>query len=205
MSNAPQSTPINLTAWQVRAAHAGRLKLLFVPMERQPEDSDWFPATMQIDDRRNVYRIGSRQFVAKFRPHPPGSEVWGREDFRLGTCSNPECHGMAGYSDGESKLHPESKAGSESWCRVWRQIEADDMPEWASRFRYPVVASTPMLLKDVSEADAVLCGLSPWTHRTEGAITAKHQMFEDWSSRYGERYPFDMAWAWRVELGDNNG
>ena len=209
-----KSTPITLTDWQSRAWLAGRLSLLFVPIKDQPpvlrEGVTW--KARQLDSGKwelSAESGDSRAFLIYECPYPPGSRIWGREKIHLGTCSNSARHGMAGYSDGGSKLHPESQPGSEWWCRAWGTIQADEMPEWASRFSFTVVSAAPMQVKDVSEQDARLTGINGGCLKCGneepcGCDTptpdCRDSFIGDWMLRHGSRHPWESAWAWRIEL-----
>lgn len=172
MATAVKERPILFSSEMVRAILDGRKTMTrrvakdlteWVGEETQqgPLDRVYYDAARGVAVNEYQHRVDDTT-TAEFKcPYgQPGDRLWVRETFQLGTCDNPKCHGMAGYSDGESKLHPDSQPGSESWARLWRRIPSIHMPRWASRITLEVTAVRVERLLDITESDALSEGVT---------------------------------------------
>jgi hypothetical protein len=71
------------------------------------------------------------------------------------------------------------------------------MPRWASRITLEITEIRVERLQEMSEADAQAEGFMPWTHRTEGKISARQQFVELWNKINGKTHPWESnPWVW---------
>ena len=137
-----------LADWEVQALREGRKTQLRRPVDlRKPRSCSRYvhPDALLPADVLSRY------------PHPePGDLLWVCED---GSISLEGDAWM--YPDHGGKLGPGAPAGSECWCREWRDCRAAFMPRWASRITLEVTSIRAERLCDISEADALAEGCMP--------------------------------------------
>lgn len=138
--------PYTLTPSQVRAAQEGRLRLLIVPLEVDPEA---YPYCGSIDERDGGLWISfwDEDHIARHDqglPYTVGDRLWCREEYTLTVPKRRVIYG-AGHKSHDDVL----------WS------SPDTMPQWASHFTLEVVAVTVKRLQDVTEEEARLAGRAP--------------------------------------------
>lgn len=204
---------VNLSSEEVRAALAGRLRLLVRPVQGVEGDSirlrdgQYFP--LPTSERvRDHWRV-----TPNFCPlDKPGDVLIGRETWR--PCGDLDLNTYIQYhADRACKRWDYSRG---YWCEEaageigeetpWRSPQT--MPAWASRIRLRRVGEARVVrVQGVTPVDAYDAGclasfvMVATTHfpgfKTQ-KCTPPLEVFRDhWTARYGKRYPWDSnPWVW---------
>jgi len=204
-----------LADWQVRAYLAGELSVLFVPMNPQP------PRGWIIAINPDSYLPGDQAFMDPTHPiatYPtlycnfaPGDTLLGKETYRKWV------------GDGGRwvvRYKADGVLNKDTWCSLDEgdyyltpeDCEIDKEPEsWASpvtmwpevaRIKLVVKAVVPVMLHKIPESDAIPAGAefyeSDWD--IEFMRTPWRRLMQSFGARYGDKYPWDTAWVWRIEV-----
>jgi len=190
-----------LSDWQVRAWLDKRLSVLFVPMKPQPRLRD------ELIDHKNT--LGC-----------PASEGFVWAGFKYPLCESKVYH-KSPFSPGDTLLGKEAwgidpNDWGEWWAMAYKTDFAPDhryhwgwnspvtMPREAVRIKMPVVSVGAVRVGDVTLDDARRAGIAGYTF-ARGCISddppdPRWKLIEYWNGKYS-RYPWDTAWAWRLEVG----
>lgn len=175
---------LNLRAWQVRALKAGATQLwvpIFTSRARVIDGSrDCFDATGydSVDDKSIVRVPWTLAAIRAYmeRPFQPGSVLVGRETWaRWGYADKPVVY----------------RADADQAGITWKAPSV--MPAELSRFHLPVVSCRPAPVREISHRDITAMGF-------ELVGNYRAHFREQWLSDHGPRYPWETAWAWRLEV-----
>lgn len=136
-----------------------------------------------------------------------GDRLWMREAWKHGTAPNDYGEGMAGFADGDFRMHPKEPKGGEHWCREWRNKSPMYMPRWASRATLEIVQLRPERLQDITEEDAKAEGVEPAPGH--GVYPSKHAArvpsYREgyrllWAKLHGARSWDLNPWTWAIHF-----
>jgi hypothetical protein len=217
------SRPILFSGPMVKAILDGRKGMTRRVVKPQPKATPYgfsFPGQgIKIQGERDSWILldneKHQRWIERCCPYGvPGDRLWVRESFL--PCKGigdryPVQIDLASYvcfRDGSQKFRSGGsyyqeppREGPLSWPSdvVWRP--SIHMPRWASRLTLEITAVRVERLNAISEADAIAEGLRPWTHRTEGAITARRQFVELWDTINDKRPGCSWEsnpWVWVI-------
>jgi len=182
---------VYLADWQVRAWLAGNLSVLFVPVRPQPRlGKPWVcgMAWWVVDPDKMDVPVG-------LAPFHRGNTLLGKErwDYQF-NCE----YGIMEYLYGDECISPKSPV---------------TMPRDAVRIRMTVVSVGAVRIAKIWAPDAEAAGIPrEFPYSTIPYIGDDSNRENDrcvvsafrhaWDDRYGSRYPWDTAWAWRVEVSN---
>lgn len=168
LKDKPMNThPITLTPDQVRAAMAGRLAQVRMPVKLSDpsqtyaiHDDDGWPCS--ADEAGDWHRDRCPWGVA-------GDRLWVREKFSptkpMGRLCKVASATYVCFPDGSQKFksgsyyqQPADKPCSGNWPTGWRWSPARWMPSWASRITIELLAVRVERLADMTEVNAIDCG-----------------------------------------------
>jgi len=174
---------VYLAGWQVHAALENRLSVLFVPINPRPYMSygpDGEPDALFIDSKPEWF--GTPGNLLEFSPFAPGDTLLCKEAWGM----------WAG------KFIYRTDPGSADWG--WRSPV--HMPREAVRIKFAVEGVEAVEVRKITVKDVIAAGISKaecgnCVHEGYWPVRA---FAEKWETRYRDRYPWDTAWAWRLEV-----
>lgn len=178
----------NLKTYQLSAAAEGRLGAVCVVMKDQlPSETHFYNADKNIWDYQTLQKPILKGLIKS--PFAPGDELVGREAF------------WDFNEDGEQDLEL-IEYRAMPWERTDPDIaggwnSAQRMKPWMSRFRYTITDVNPLWLPDISEEDAVRCGMF-YEAEGLGKDNLLHEYFQKtWQAQH--KQPWE-SWVWFLGL-----
>jgi len=135
-----------------------------------------------------------------------GDTLWVRESIKIGRCPN-EPLGLALYSNGDGKLHPDAPERSREFCREFKSVPSIHMPRWASRLTLEITDVRVERLNEISEEDAKAEGVSVDGVGNPGGPMRVHQRaFKSlWNQINGADSWAANPWVWVIEFSRTTG
>jgi len=176
--------------WQVRAALEGRLKLVYVPMQKQPAEGVTYRGYYADEDTHlwtASYSLIDNWPMAK-APFAPGDTLLGKEAWSCRTdIADEDIERLRHYLLYRADTTDHAFAMARHPYSKWRSPV--HMPHWAVRIKFTVKAVSAVRVRKVTEEDCRLTGADEY-----------HPFQESFERRYWRRYPWNTAWGWRVEM-----
>lgn len=171
--------------WQAKAAAAGKLSLLVVPVKPQPADVRGLVAAY-CESLGCTRYMGQREFTERHCPFQIGEELIGKETW--GTLPTGPIY-RASVSD-------EDDCGLIAWGTP------ETMPGELARFRRTITSIVVKRACEVTHDEACAMGFNTIVARTAGggSIGPLDDFREQWHVDY-PRWPLDSEWSWSWLIG----
>jgi len=217
--------PLICPDWEVQGLLAGRIKLLWRPVQHCKEFPDsnqwpvWYPAKdgapVFLDrDGKGADKLALRYAHGKRSPFGvAGDTAWIRETWRVCAIERTRCADGERYMAGVQfksggamfvTISPDQKAQSvvvRPGRDKWRS--SSHMPRWASRLSVLVESVRPLRVQSATEEDARLSGLDQYTLRaadeSPDADIPRRGLAKLWDARIARRPEHAWErnpWAW---------
>ncbi len=215
--------------WQVIAALEGRLSALFVPMRKQPgvgidhfyQRPDGLFQGIHLPapggggvglPRKSPFAPGDtllckEAWAAIWPEHAP--DGWMDDNGAERPIRDDECD-IVYRADHPGEKYPgewPDDCSDDPNCGRWRS--PTHMSREAVRITFTVKSVAAAEIRKVTQIDFAMTGIGAEMVDSGGSdsqgywidIPRYDRIFEaDWKTRYQSRYPWDTAWAWRVEV-----
>jgi len=199
---------VYLTGQQAQAWFDGRLLVLFVPMRPQPtREAPWLIYRAKKPARHDDIRGGwgysvysefitnSEQSMAGFlvgaSPFTPGDTLLGKEQWMMEDAD--QAWDVPHNNHKEIVLYRADDALDVLSSTLWHSPIT--MPREAVRIHMVVRSVKAVQIRLVSTDDVIAAGIE----RGDLNDVATRYLFQcKWKDRYGSRYPWNSAWAWKL-------